>query len=248
MRAKFSACWLLGALLWQPHAWGAPPPFLLLTDYYPPLSMMVANNQVGGLTTELAQALFQRAKIPAHIKLWPWAAALAVAAKANNTCVYPTTRTPKRETLYKWVGPLTADPWVLYAGPLSPKIKITRLEDVAPYRIGSYSSSAEGQYLSTHHLTLVMESDDEANPRMLAGGRIDFWATSIYRAPYEIQKGKFHGFYPVLMFKTDNYTYLACNTTVADSTITHLNQLLQRMRQDGAIDKIRARYALRVVH
>jgi polar amino acid transport system substrate-binding protein len=69
-------------------------------------------------------------------------------AKNNlDTCVYSTSRTPGREELYKWVGPLVSNNWVLFARADDVR-RPKSLEDLRPYTIGTYSNDAIAEYFS----------------------------------------------------------------------------------------------------
>ncbi|BEV72878.1 ABC transporter substrate-binding protein [Paludibacterium sp. THUN1379] len=212
----------------------------LLTEDYPPFNMALPNGQVGGLSTDIVRELFQRAKRPYTIQLQPWIRAFNTTILENNTCVYSTTRTDNREHQFKWVGPLLENPWVLYAGPSSPKVGLD-LESVRRYKIGGYNGDAVAQYLIARGFNVELTPTDDLNARKLMAGRIDFWATGKYLGNYLTKKEKLPQLRPVLVFNTA-FMYLACNPHVDNQLIFQLNSVLQGMQQDGSMSRIAHAY------
>ena len=89
-------------------------PLTFTTEESPPFNMTVSGKVVGA-STEAVEEMAKRAGITIKISMLPWERAYDFAQKEPNSCVYSTTRTPPREALFKWVGPLVSDKWVLYA-------------------------------------------------------------------------------------------------------------------------------------
>ena len=93
----------------------------LVTENYPPFNMSIdgadsaKESKIIGISTEIIQELFKRAKIKYTIQLYPWKRAYWMAKNKANHGVYSTTRTPERENLFKWVGPLGENHWVFFA-------------------------------------------------------------------------------------------------------------------------------------
>jgi polar amino acid transport system substrate-binding protein len=214
----------------------------LLTESYPPFNMMQDNNQIGGLSTEIVRELFRRAGESYTIEIMPWIRAFNTAVLENNTCVYSTTRTDNREHQFKWVGPLLSNPWVLYAGPASPKIGLN-IESVRRYKIGGYNGDAVAQSLIARGFNVELTPSDDLNPRKLMAGRIDFWATGKYLGNYLLKQQNLSQIKPVMVFNTA-FMYLACNLHVDDKTIFHLNMVLQDMQQDGSVARFGKNYQL----
>lgn len=70
---------------------------------------------IGGICAEVVQAMAQRLGVAPPITLLPWARAFERAQKDANTGLFCTARTPERESLFQWVGPLMAVEGVFYA-------------------------------------------------------------------------------------------------------------------------------------
>ena len=109
-------CWLL--CLWL-LCWGAMAQaqqrLILTTEEYPPYNMSDGQGRVTGVATDIVRALLEGAGIEYEIAVYPWARAIAMARTQVNTCVFSMSRTPEREELYRWIGPLVTNDWTLFA-------------------------------------------------------------------------------------------------------------------------------------
>lgn len=77
-----------------------------LTEEYPPYNYS-ENMQLKGISVELLQKASNNHTQPDQIEIWPWPRAYVQAQRGPNTVLFATTRTPSRESLFKWVGPIT---------------------------------------------------------------------------------------------------------------------------------------------
>src|ERR1041385_8131252 len=79
----------------------------LTTEEYPPFNM--TDPQTGrptGVAVDKVVEMIHRANEPFTITSYPWARAYQMALKGDDTCVFSTSRTPERENLFTWIGPL----------------------------------------------------------------------------------------------------------------------------------------------
>jgi len=75
---------------------------------------MSIEGKIAGVATDRLVAALKRADIPYRISVYPWLRAYDMALKDPFTCVYSTNRTPEREALFSWVGPLAQDGWAIF--------------------------------------------------------------------------------------------------------------------------------------
>lgn len=213
----------------------------LMAEDDPPHNMLRDGKLAGIATDKLAEA-FLRAGVPQHMELVPWARAYQSALTQPGFCAFSAARTAEREALFKWIGPVAAMDWVLYArsdaGPAP-----ARLEDARKKTIGGYLQDVISVWLADKGYHVDTASSDAANPRKLLAGRIDYWASSRPRATALLAKEELaKRIVPVLTFgHTD--LYLACHKATSDEVVKKLNQALRAMQVDGSSAKIEARYA-----
>lgn len=216
-----------------------PVRLVLATEEYPPYNMSGPTGTVTGISTDIVRALLDAAGYEYEIAVYPWARAIALARTQVNTCVYSMSRTPEREALYKWIGPLVSNDWTLFAR--SGASRPQTLDETMLMRIGSYQGDAIVAYLQTRgHLVDVAPGDD-VNPKKLLAGRIDFWATGKLIGQYRLKQQGIENVEPVLTF---NHTemYLACQAQLPDAQVQKLTQALRTLEKSGVIKKIYASY------
>ncbi len=118
----------------------------LVTEDYPPFNIVnPKTGEVTGMSTEKVQELMKRADEKYTIAAYPWSRAVQMAQNNPETCVFSTSRTPGRETLYKWVGPLVRNNWTIFARADDTRRPKT-LEDLRTYVIGGYRNDAVAEF------------------------------------------------------------------------------------------------------
>jgi len=221
---------------------GGPEAALYITaEPAPPSSMLDERGQVVGIVTDKVRAAFDRAGVGYTIELLPWKRAYAAARWRKDACVCSTTRTPEREALFKWVGPLDTAQWVLMAR-ADRHIVLRNLEDARPYRIGTYNGDARDHYLRSRGFTVDVAPHDLVNPRKLLLGRIDLWVAALRPGSLVLEQNGWAGkIVPVLAFNRHE-VFLACNRGVPDAVVDRLNGAFAALERDGALRRIERRY------
>ncbi|RSM32487.1 amino acid ABC transporter substrate-binding protein [Aeromonas salmonicida] len=216
-------------------------PLNVMTEDYPPFNMQGEGGKIVGLSTEVVEELLKRAGVEYKLSMMPWKRAYEDTLSTPNNALYSTTRTPEREALFKWVGPLVNNNWVFFANPGS-NVTIASLEDAKQYSVGGYNGDAAAEFLKAQGFDkLQLAANDTANVKKLAAGRIDLWATGEYLAPYLANQEKTTNPKPVFVFKETQMS-LAFNKETPDDLINKLNEILAAMKADGTIEKINAKY------
>lgn len=80
-------------------------PLRLYTEEYPPINYS-EDGEATGLASEVVREIMRRTGQHAPIEVVPWARGYQLARTRPNTGLFVTMRTPAREALFKWVGPL----------------------------------------------------------------------------------------------------------------------------------------------
>ena len=243
MKPKIVAA-LLTLVLW--NLTGAPvraqtaPRLYLATEL--PAYALREGEPAADIGTDMVREIMRRAGIDYTIDLLPWKRAYTAALERPDACVYATTRTPERERLFKWAGPIAAADWVLMAR-ADRKFELRSLDDARPYRIGTYHGDARDQFLRARGFDVDPASNDQTNPRKLVMGRIDLWAASLGLNSRQTlaRLGYTDKVVPVLVFNRIQ-AYLACNRAVPDRLVAHMNEALGAMERDGTAQRIRRKY------
>jgi polar amino acid transport system substrate-binding protein len=218
----------------------APFALHLTTEASAPYSMQ-DGDRVTGIGTDMVREVLDRSGIAYRIEVLPWKRAYTEALERSDGCVYSTTRTPEREPLFKWIGPIGEADWVLMAR-ADRKLNLQTLDDARPYRIGTYNGDARDVYLRERGFHVDPAPNDLTNPRKLMLGRIDLWAASTRRSGATLERLGYAGkIVPVLVFNRI-HIYLACNRAVPDELVTRMNGAVEAMERDGSARAILRRY------
>lgn len=229
--------WLIALLsLVSAHA-GA---LTLTTEEYPPYNFSTDGGKtITGSATDVMNEVIKRTGIKATNAIYPWQRAYKMAQDDKDTCVYSATRTEAREKLFKWVGPVAPDSWVLYAKADSP-ITAKSLDDVKKYKIGGYQGDAKAAFLKDKGFTLDEAINEEQNLKKLDAGRIDLWAASSGVGPW-MAKSLGVKIKPVFTFQ-EVQMYAACNLGMPDADIAKMNEAIKAIKADGSLDRFLKAY------
>ena len=84
------------------------PDFRIMTEHWVPYQFK-ENDTIRGISVDLLVDLLDRVgsrQGRADIEMVPWARGYRYAQKIKNAILFLTSRTPEREHLFKWVGPV----------------------------------------------------------------------------------------------------------------------------------------------
>ena len=222
-------------------------PLVLLTENFPPYNMakngknFARDENIEGIAVDIMRETFRRAGISYNLTLrFPWERIYKLALEKPGYGVFVMARLPDREALFKWVGPIGPDDWVLLAKDDS-KIQLDGLEQARRYRIGAYKGDAIAESLDKQGLKPIVALRDQDNAQKLMEGQIDLWATGDPAGRYLARQVGVNGLKTVLRFNSAQL-YLALNRDVPDEVVARLQAALDELRKEGRIDQIMANY------
>lgn len=220
---------------------------VLLTENFPPYNMakngknFAKDENIEGIAVDIVRETFQRAGISYNLTLrFPWERIYKLALEKPGYGVFVMARLPDREALFKWVGPIGPDDWVLLAKADS-TIQLNELEHARRYKIGAYKGDAIAETLGKQGLNPVVALRDQDNAQKLMDGQIDLWATGDPAGRYLARQVGVSGLKTVLRFNSAQL-YLALNREVPDEVVAKLQAALDELRKSGRVDEIMARY------
>jgi len=230
------------------HAADSPDASLvLLTENFPPYNMakngknFAKDENIEGIAVDIVRETFKRAGISYSLTLrFPWERIYKLTLENPGYGVFVMARLPDREALFKWVGPIGPDDWVLLAKADS-NIQVTDLEQARRYRIGAYKGDAIAETLEKQGLKPVIVLRDQDNAQKLVDGQIDLWATGDPAGRYLARQVGITGLKTVLRFNSAEL-YLALNKNVPDEVVAKLQAALDQLRDEGVVADIMGRY------
>jgi polar amino acid transport system substrate-binding protein len=239
---------LAGAtLLLAGNARAADTSLVLLTENFPPYNMakngknFAQDENIHGIAVDIVREIFKRADITYNLTLrFPWERIYKLALENPGYGVFVMARLPEREALFKWVGPIGPDDWIMLARADS-KIALNSLEQARQYKIGAYKGDAIAETLGKQGLNPIVVLRDQDNAKKLVNGQIDLWATGDPAGRYLARQEGVNDLKTVLRFNSAEL-YLALNKDVPDDVVARLQKALDELRKEGAVDAIMARY------
>ncbi|WP_220812346.1 substrate-binding periplasmic protein [Pseudomonas paralcaligenes] len=220
---------------------------VLLTENLPPFNMAVSGGNfarddgITGISTETTRLICERAGIECQqILRFPWERVYTQALNEAGYGLFSVARTAEREDLFKWVGPIAGEDWVLLARADSP-IQLTSLDQAGQYRLGGYKGDAPSEKVVESGLQVQQSLYDKENPVRLAEGQIDLWVTSSVAGQYLARQQGHADFRVALTFGRGDL-YLALNKQTPDATVDKLRTALEQLRGEGRLQAISQKY------
>jgi ABC-type amino acid transport substrate-binding protein len=206
----------------------------IVTEEYPPFNFIGINNTIVGQSTEIVQAILKAVDTPASIELMNWSDAYSQALKGPGIVLYSIDRTPQRESLFKWVGPIGSYEKAFYVKKGN-TVTIGQLEDAKKVaKIGVYKDDAGEQFLTSSGFTnLDISKDDTEALQKLMSGSIQLWlgnreGVSIIAKKAGINPEDIVQIKPVTI-KSD--MYIAFSKDVPDATIAKWQSALDSIKK-----------------
>lgn len=224
----------------------------IITEVYPPYNFVDEHNEVTGQSTEIVRAIMQKTGTGGAIEVLPLSEALDLAGKGPDIAVYSVNRTPQREDMYRWVGPIGFYEQAFYTRK-GTAITLNRLEDAKNVAsIGVYKGDAGAEFLADNGFTNLDESltDSDALKKLMAG-TVQIWLGN--KEGLAITAGQ-AGVDPADLVEISTVVihadlYIAFSKDVDKSTVEAWQVALDALKQERDIDdktmieKIQAKYS-----
>jgi len=253
MNLTFAKCIIVLALTFAPlagYAGDNPAKITMLTEVYPPYNMEV-DGKLQGITVDILEAMLailNTGQTRKDFILTNWSRAYSMAEKRKNHMVFGTTRTEKREPLFKWVGPITTTTIGIIA-PKDKNIVIDKLSDLNQFRIGTVLKDIGEQILHESGIEKKQlyavggKNAIELSFKKMQNNRIDLFAYEINVAFYEAKlKGYNLDDFEVVYTLKEGELYYAFNGATDDRIIRQWQNALDTIKKNGLHKKIIERY------
>lgn len=214
--------------------------FHVLASNNPPFNYQDDTGVVRGISVDVLKTIMERAYRPVdreNIQVINWARAVHKTTHEPNYALLSPARTPKRESMFAWVGPIHSFTLGLIARKAR-KIRIDGPDDLKYYAIGVIRDSAPAHILEDKYNLKAKDMHPLANDdqlfRMLDRGRVDLVPRGAMSATYWLERvGLNPDDYEMVhvLKKLDLYIGLSPGT---DPDLVHrLNLELTKMKRPG---------------
>ncbi len=206
--------------------------FTVYTEQLPPFNFM-ENGKVIGSSTRLLEALLAKSgHTISHgkINLVPWSRGYHEALTTQNTILYSMARTPEREDLFKWVGPVNKLTIGLIAKKAS-QLVINKPECLNNYTIAVMHDTAAESILKNLGMRperMERFSSPLSQIKKLHEGRVDAMAFGV-EGMYQMLSttGIDPSLYETVYILKQSDLYFAFHKETDDALIQKLNELLK---------------------
>ena len=248
MRA-FILALILSGLGCSPLAWAqgasapASEPLRLLTEDFPPVNFQ-QDGVVKGLSVEVVQEIERRLGLKDEITLVPWSRAYREVQGPGRIALFAMARTPAREKLFKWVGPIVTFYSSLYA-PARGGMRLRSMEDAkrAESVLVVRDWYTSEQLASMGFKNLVPVADPATAIRMILAGRATLFATERLSMPQTMaQAGIPEESLEIVYSYASSEGYIAFSHETPDSLVQAWNEKLREMKRDGSFRAIYKRW------
>ena len=210
----------------------------LSTDM-PPFGFLKDGKPVG-FTVEILLEIMRRLGRVDSIEFDNWKVVYERTLTEPHTVLWPPSRTPEREELFKWVGPLIPEKLVLFARK-DAELVINSIEDAK--KVGGIATvtgyASEQLLIEKGFSNLVSQRSTIQGPDALKFGRADLWINSNITMEQTALNANVDPdlFEPVFVVK-ETSSYLAFAKSVPDDLVNQWQATLDDMKRDGSWEKI----------
>jgi polar amino acid transport system substrate-binding protein len=208
----------------------------------PPLAF-VQKGRLTGFCVELAEEIERRLGEEAPMEIFPWARSFYMGQHDPNRLLICPKRTADRETLFKWVGPVTRSEVGFYARSGS-GVQVRSLKDaktlssiVTPRRF--YFD----RWLKQEGFSNLTEVDDaDLAIRMLLAGRAQLIVLDVQLADAIIARDAEPSAVELVYRFQNAYGYFAFSKMTADEEVAKWQSTLDSMKEDGSFQAIEQKW------
>jgi len=231
-------CLLLGTVV-------RAEPYQVVTEEWAPYNYQ-ENNQLTGMTTEIVRAIMALTGDDFEVLLQPSMRATQILKHRPKTIMYSLFRTPERESLYKWVGPIVEESIHPYQLAKTPPLNTLEQLLNAP-QITTRHAGLVPQMLQSLGFNNLDKSATESKLlyRMLLAGRtqiivgdtdagVAYYSRQLNIAPGTLRR------IPIELYRSS--LYIAFSPDSDDEVVAAWAQALEQLRRSGDLERIQRRY------
>lgn len=228
--------------LYQKYMQSQNPPsaIQIYTEQYPPLTYRNGFGDITGFGVDIVNEIMKRNMAFYPIHLTNWNNAYNMIQNNPNFCLFTMDKTPARDTMFQWVGPLGANKTYFFTKAGS-GITINSIENAkALAKVGTVSSWFSDQYLRQLGFTnLVSEAEPVIMAKKLMLGEIDAFVCSAVTFPDILKEAgyKYNQVVPAFELMSSDY-YIAFSKSTPIEIVNQWQNAFNGIKNDGTYDAI----------
>lgn len=218
----------------------APGTLQVYTEDYPPLTFRNSFGEVTGFGTDVVRELMKRNQSYHDITLSLWSNGYNLALNNPAFCLFTMDRTPLRDQLFQWVGPIGTNTTFVWVKAGS-GITLQTLDEVrALESVGTVSSWFSDQYLREQGFTnVVAETDPQLMVEKLMNGEVQAAVCSDVTFGDILRDAGFawNDVTPAFNLLSSDY-YIAFSKSTDIQIVNQWQYALQQAQNDGTFEAI----------
>lgn len=194
---------------------------------------------------ELVRALLAELRIPDHARDVPFARGLKWVTSEDEVAFFNVSRTPAREDLVRWVGPISHERDFLYHS-ATQTASLTRLLDGQHEPICVMNGNLHDQLLSSLKFSALTRARSfEHCVRILLAGRVRYLATAEEGLGPRLQAMALpaDALVRTEVMLQESGGFIALSPRTSDAELERWNVALDKLRREGVLERLRERYA-----
>lgn len=217
-----------------------------LTEHIEPWQIK-EDNKLSGMGIDVVKEIQKRIGNKKKIKMFPWNRVYNMCLKKEGYAIFSTSRTKKREKLFKWVGPLYSNEIVFFKHKDNKKIYKTLADARGAKLIAVVKNDVTEQILQEKNfknLNIYFGDSSQINLKKLLDKKIELIPAGKISSAYKIKKLSLED--KIIETKIpsliSNELYIAFNINTDDKTIKKWQNALDEIKKEGLYTKIINKY------
>ncbi|MBB6480959.1 substrate-binding periplasmic protein [Spirochaeta isovalerica] len=219
-----------------------------MSEEFPPYNFEL-NGRLQGISIDLMVLCLDKLgsrQTRQDIRILPWARSYKMLLEEEKTVLFAITRTPQRENLFKWVGPISSSKNVLFARKNS-LISLSSPDDIKKYRTGAIRDDAGEQLLQDlfglDREGIELTSSALSSLLQLKTGRIDLFAYDENVLHWIMtQEGLNPEDFESVYVLSEGFHYFGFHRDTDDELIEQFQKALDDLKDEGLYDIVLKRY------
>lgn len=217
-----------------------------LTEAWTPYQMETKNG-LEGISIDLVKEIQKRIKNNKEIKVFPWKRGYNITLQKEGYALFLTTRSKKREELFKWVGPVASMKLAFFKNASRTDLNINSLEDAKKVKsiVVAEDTISHQKLTELGFKNLTINTLANYSLQKLLENKTDLYPVEYYAFMYKRKKDNLEEkVVPVKMKDAiyESQLYIAFNKHTDEQTINKWQQALNEIKADGTYEKILAKY------
>jgi len=235
---------ILPMLLPRPAQAGPFENITYLSEEYYPYSYK-DQGETKGITVDLLRRVWASLDVREQpIDILPWARAYEIALIQPGTMLFSMARTPEREPLFRWAGPILNARLILFAKK-DRRIRIDDFSQLSGRSVGTVRDDVAHHVLEAHCNGCILEavSDMGQNIRKLVENRLDMVAYDEQAWPDLIHRlGLDPSQFEAVFILRETPIYFAFNRNVPQAVVDQFQRALDAVRASPEFEEILRTY------